>query len=523
MKSSFYAAQASTELRAIFQELRELSEMPISKTDETQNRKYSDKVLYSVGQMVLFRSHGTQMNSLCILILAATQASGGRGYADFLWLGGAGKKNCCIEYFQRLLPDQSLPGATCAIATETGLEVYFAESDNKSIELKYEFIPLLAGFLEFILRSLGPAAIEGICENLASEKLTRNEMDALANTLTRDIYAWIDPHVESKHHQDEFKIMGDYFANRLGEDFVVEDIDDESIFVLWEFKSGLYDEQGKGMSTKKYGSTYIECMRFMDLMSGSVDLERLENTMSITSAVGDARTYGEVTMDAVSQLQSTPSELDDEAAISNLRLKITSGVMDFADVAVGESVETLYAVTRSDVNIVNSSDEKLLEEILLWERWLLMLPVSYLRHKSFGSIAKLGGKTWKDIFAENKYQTTISELRALEHHLNNALAGCFYLREDQHRPSDEPEVNNLAYMRGKKFLKKNRAGFKEALSGDALAMKAILDAEDGLIASKTGLSKLTQAIHDDFVRTSKYESDRDRFTGHFEMISRRAS
>ena len=519
MKSSFYSAQASADLRAIFAELRDLTEGAVDSADGPSRPKYSDKVLYSVGQMVLFRCHGKQMRSLCILLVAAINASNGRGYAEFIWLGGAGNRHNCAEYIGRLLPGEPMPQTTSVIATKDGISFCFAEPEGKTLNVQYEFIPLLACLLEFMLRSLGPTAIDAVCQALSSETHSVQELDEIANALTRDIYAWLVPHVESKHHQDEFNNIGHFFVDQFGPDFTAEDIDDESIFMLWEHKSANDDENRKSKSTKKFGSTYVECLRFMDLLSGSIDLDHLESAVSITSAVGDARGSGEVTMDSVAHLQSIPHAVDDEVAISDLRLKIEISAHVFGSIAAGDSEDVLTPLTQSTVNIVNSGDYRVLNEIFRWERWIVGLPLSYLRYRAFGSISKVGGNAWKAIFEANDYEKTVSSLMTLERYTDDAVAACLYLRAQRGSLAAPSNVASLVEKRGKDFLKKQRAGFQDALAGQAEACAAFLDAEEGLLASKLGLSKVTSSLQNSSIETEKYEIDRDRFTQHFEVIS----
>jgi len=521
MDSSFYQVQMSSELRAVFDELRDLTDVPNEfEPDAGQPKKYRASTLHALSKVILFQSHGRHMRWLCVLVFAAVQADRRQGYANFLWLARAGHRDGCAAYFLNALPPAPTGGGTAVTASAGSVALHFADNGGKALTLEYKFMPLLACLLDFMIRTVGLDELDGLQEQLAGDDFAQSDLDDAANALTRVLFRWINNHVTSKHEQSLFRVIGEFFEARADDSFGLEDIDDAGILDLWEFMTSPESAKSIAKPPKKYSSTYLACLRFMDVMSDSADFRNLDGALSIVPNFDDAAPGGQISADALSGADSGPFVENEDAAISDLHLNTGAGSVAYMHPELDEPEKLLLSLSESTINAVNDGHfDKTLPIICFWPQWIERLPLSYLRNEVFGSIVKVGGASWKKIFDTNAYEDVEHAIKRLETQLDDALVAVYFLRNRQDGQSGGSDRADFASARGEAVLQRRRHGFREALGGDPDSVAAFLALEESLIFCKARVSRTRDAIAQGFLSIDIFELDRRSFSQRIESIN----
>ena len=521
MDASFYRAQMSDELRALFDELAELTEIDSrSATPGQSSPKYGKITLHRLIKTILFRSHGTQMNALCLLMVAAIQADRGRGYFDFLWRAGVGRRDCCASYFLRALPSQPEDGRSMVTASTEGIVLHFADRSSGVRTLEYKFVPLVACLLDFLVRSLGLQALNEFREQLTKDDLDRRRLDEVANAITRALYAWLDPHLPSKYKQGMFRTIANHFSEQLGASFTIDDIDDNCIFGLWASVASTGAEDRKSKTPRKFKPVFGACLRFMDLLAAAADLQNGEATLSILQD-GEQPTAGggQIRADGLENDRQEPMFDDQEVPFTQLRFEPDTVTTEFAQVPSSDAEKLLQLLSETNVNVLNDYHLEKLFVIGVWTQWIERFPLSYLRSEAFGSIARPRGGSWSKLFERNQYQRVRDDLNAMGSQIDEALAACFFLRlrnRDQ-GVGTGGDTADFTLARGKAVLRKKRRGFQEALKGDPQAVEAFLSLEEALLQLKCRLDRVRKAIGPDLSADSTFQQDRDRFAAQLQL------
>lgn len=520
MDSRFYQAQQSSQLRGLIQEIRELTDLSVQiDADDKNPPKYELGTIHSLAAVVLFRSHGKQMRSLCVLLVAAIQADRGKGYANFLWTAGAGRRDRCASYFLQSLPGERRIGETTATASTAGISLHFAEPETGALSVGYEFVPLLACLLDFLVRSLGTQALDEPRKLLSRRDLARSDLEDIANSLTRELYAWLDPHVPAKHRQNMFRVIGDFFAAQLGDGFTVDQIGDGNILDLWRHLTSPNPEISISKAPKKFTPVYLECLRFMELVSESIDLERFERSLAIVTGDEAITGSGLISADRLPNVSSLPTVANEDAAVSDLRLDPGAMAVEYGQVAAGDAAAPLQLLATAPVNVINDGHVRRLDIICHWPDWIEHLPLSYLRSEAFGSIAKINGAAWRRLFENNMYQNTSEELTKAARQVEDGLAACYYLRMRDKAGTDPSAPSDFALAKGQSVLERSRHGFQDALRGDPGAVGAFSAIEAPLLMAKTCLDRVRNVMVPPLLDSEVYESDRTAFTQHYTSIS----
>lgn len=243
---------------------------------EQGQAKFTPATRQALHALIAGRAYAPALHELCHLVRIAARAPGRRTEA-FFWGIPLARPGAYAGWLRRYATG---PRPVVAVTLEPAAAVlHYPEGD---FAVSYGRMPLLAALMEFLVSTIGYAAVAAAIDRLLAEPATRAGAAEMSNALSRDLYAWLAPHLPSAHDQRRFRQLADFMCARGGGDFSTDDIDDDAILEFWRHGA---DEEFR---------TYVGVLRAFLRFAEAMDAAAAALEVQRAAPVGAAAEAGEV-------------------------------------------------------------------------------------------------------------------------------------------------------------------------------------------------------------------------------------
>jgi hypothetical protein len=190
--------------------------------------KFTPATRHALHALIAGRAYAPALHELCHLVRIAARAPGRRSVEAFFWGIPLARPGAYAGWLRR---HATLSSPAVPVVLEPAAAVL--RYPDGSFAVSYGRMPLLAALMEFLVSTIGYAAVAALIDGLLDEPATRARAAELSNALSRDLYAWLAPHLPTAHDQRRFRQLADFMAARGDGDFSTDDIDDDAILQFW--------------------------------------------------------------------------------------------------------------------------------------------------------------------------------------------------------------------------------------------------------------------------------------------------
>ena len=269
-------AGKSPELRAVFLGLAE---------------SWHPDTLRWVERMVACRAYAPPVHQLCHLIPIAEALGGRHGYLGFFYNEAAARKDSC----KALLGD--LPAS---VGTVSGNRLLLAGGGYLALGA----VPNLVCLMQFLHSFLGYKVTQDVLRPLLQQgELDAATLSGVSNSLCKVIYQQLTAHLPTVQAQKRSKAVIDFMAERAGDEFGPEQIDDAAILDLWDV---FIDSEALGHS---FEAAYLAALDLRRMLVQGLELKNFERQ----TPIGPDWEKGEVMPDTDALLAAYET-LDEPAA-----------------------------------------------------------------------------------------------------------------------------------------------------------------------------------------------------------------
>lgn len=257
----------------------------VAETDFDGEPKFSTKICHDLAKAITCRTYATGILELCHLVCVADRVFG--GYERLFWEQIAARGHAYRAMFQD----------ACGGENGTGFKQSFncidAVYPDGCFTITYGRMAYLGALMEFLVTTVGYAAVDDVFKGLAEPSLTAKSVSAQANALSRRLYDYLKDHLPTVQAQRKFRqLIG--FLETCGEgDFAITEMGDDVVMEFWCAQS--LDVDGEGADFKTYAAVFRAFVRLRQTLSQASDLVAMENA----SGIGTDREAGEVDPDTL--------------------------------------------------------------------------------------------------------------------------------------------------------------------------------------------------------------------------------
>ena len=290
-QSLILEAGKSPELRAVFLGLAEI-------TRGSGEPWHLPDTLRRVEQTVACRAYALPVHQLCHLIPVAEALGGRDGYPGFFYSEAAARGAGCRALLRNL---------PASVGTVDG-DTLRLRLTGGGYDLTLGAVPRLVCLMQFLHSFLGYAVTQEVLGPLLQQGARdAATLSGVSNTLCRVIYEKLTPHLPTVQAQKRSKAVIDFMADRAGEAFGPEQIDDAAILDLWDI---FIDSQELGHS---FEAAYLAALDLRRMLVQGMALKDFERQ----TPIGPDREQGEVMPDAVLAACETLDDLGAPLALLN--------------------------------------------------------------------------------------------------------------------------------------------------------------------------------------------------------------
>jgi hypothetical protein len=193
--------------------------------------KFSPGTVKALERLICGRAYGPPMLELCHLLRVAALAPR-RKFERFFWGVSLARAGAYAGWVQRALRASPAGQQSPLIEPERG-GVAIVYPDGR-FAISYGRMPLLAALMEFLVSSLGFAAVQERFAALLARPPAATAIGEMANELSRTVYAWLVPHLPTAHENRRLEAMVGWLnARHAPNGFSTEDIDDDAVLAFW--------------------------------------------------------------------------------------------------------------------------------------------------------------------------------------------------------------------------------------------------------------------------------------------------
>lgn len=330
-------------------------------------QKFHKNTTYELATLIACRVYGKVSREFIYACLAAEALSNRRdGYVGlFMTVAPAygrsfralGQKKYASDSLgpDRFGPDSfgnelgaGKPSAGSYITLEqSGFQVH---TDMEPFTVHFDRLPLMSALFEFLVEAIGFAEVDTLLKPVLAQPILSAEIDAAANSLSKEIYNFLDDHLPSQQTQLRFRNIIDFFASRAPDGSVAKP-DDESILAFWE-EASVQDD----MDFRTFRGAVSAVIEFWRSMDQAQSLRAMTNAAPIGTD-----------WDAFEQDVSAD---------------------DVADGAAEDAFSPLAVLDDSpavDVKVFNKSERALIDPLFACSPVHQELPLTVLRWHLFGA------------------------------------------------------------------------------------------------------------------------------------------
>ena len=403
----------SASLRAIFR--------TVAETDAEGIPKYSPTTCKTLAKTIACRIYAPAILELCHLVNIADSCGGGRDRIErFFWDSGAARTANFRSYLDRAV---AAGGWRRSGFERLGSEIGIAYPDGE-FTVSFGRMPFLSALAEFLLTALGYQRVDAVFTTLLAVEPTRKSVSDCANELSRIVYDFLKDHLPTAQYQRKFHQLVDFAAERLGENFGPNDIDDATVFAFWQAKSLVAPSEAVDFRT--YQTVFRSFVRLFQSLERAREIIAVEDP----AVLGTDREAGEIDPETVSaavdQIEEPVDALKalEETALDRVKLLNKA---EFAELlALFDSSQILATLKRSHLRN---------EVFGLAQRRITQA----LRRKPFDSSVAV---RIRDSSSEN-YEASIRRYGELLNHSERILLASLYCLLRQRNPEAVTIIFNL--------------------------------------------------------------------------------
>ena len=480
----------------------------LARIGEAGEPKYPESILKRLAAKILEgRAHEPLVFRLCHLVrcaeLASSRSGERYGWLEFFCAPRAGRADWSAGWMRERLPSLDETETPPAAAAFDHVVLRF-EGRAEPVCISYGAIPLLAAFMEFLLNTLGYDAVRDGVTPLLSPCLTWTKLQDTANALSRAVYAWLREHTRPVQESRDFdEIVGFLLARGGGDDFGVQDIDDEAILDFWRAASL---EPNSGFLT--YRKTFRAFLRFVDALR--------DETLD-----GDPDTGG-VVLDDDWRAPPDPAS----PGLERMRAPRVSRVA--WDAEGEEEASPLEEIEATGIKFLLSAEARRLALIATHGAAVAALSRSLLRDAGFGhaqgrisQALRMKDSDVAAVIAEPLdvcYEDEAVSYTRLLDYLDDLIAAAAYaLLGGENGAAQQLEFKTLA--RGRRALKDiRRKGFEGIRTREPGAVEALRGAVPAILTLREHLSPLCKGLAAEETWAARQREDEPVFREQFIRI-----
>jgi len=236
------------------------------------------------------RSYARGLLELCHLLNIADACATGRGsYYYFFWDSGLARPSAFRGYVRQALES----GTFARDGFSAGGDGVTVDYPDGTFTVTYGRMPYLSALLDFVVNAIGFEAVDDAVAAMTAAGATRAAVSDAANGLARAVYEFLREHLPSAQNQRKFHRMTGFLKSRLGEDFDISMVDDQTVLDFWIAESPKPSEDGTDFVTFQ---TVLRS--FVNIIRALQDAQS-QHEMRYTRSIRTDREAGEVDPDAV--------------------------------------------------------------------------------------------------------------------------------------------------------------------------------------------------------------------------------
>jgi len=359
--------------------------------------KFAPDTCRALVRRIACRSYARGLLELCHLLnIADASATGHRSCFHFFWESGPARSSAFRGYVRQALDQGGFARDGFSVSGE-GVTVDYPDG---TFTVTYGRMPYLSALLDFVANAVGFEVIDDAVSELIAAGPTRAAVSEASNRLSRDVYKFLQDHLPSAQNQRKFHSISQFLKARLGDQFDVSMVDDQTVLDFWMAESANPDEDG------------TDFMMFQTVLKSFVNIIRAledaqsQHDMRHTRSIGMDREAGEVDPDSV------------------------LGAIEHGEER-RSLLEELEQAPLNTVKFLNKTEVTDLKLVLENDAEALRLPVSVLRAGVFGKAQsrisqalrrKADRAELTALFREaasETYEQRLAQLEALLDHIRN--------------------------------------------------------------------------------------------------------
>lgn len=236
--------------------------------------RYSRRVIAALTRIIVCRSYAKPTLEVSHLIAAMSDQKG--RFEHILW--GVDRANPAS--FRAFMLEADFPN-TKARLTNQGIMHLTGDAE---FQISFGRMPLLAAFVEFLITAFGYQRLDELTAPIRTHSLTAREISDVANSLQRELYAYLKDHLPPAHRQKRERHFLSYIDMHAGNRGGADAITDEIVLTYW-----LDNALEPGLDNKTYRSVHDMAVRMVIALDAAT--ERIKGLHAAT--IGTDREAGE--------------------------------------------------------------------------------------------------------------------------------------------------------------------------------------------------------------------------------------
>ncbi len=340
----FGPSDFSDELGAIFE--------AIAQDTGDDGPRFTPDISRRLARDVVCRTYAGAIYELCHFAQAADQAFGDpafgtQGLESLLWGHGPIRAREFRRHFEAALNGSGADPRQSLTMDQHGIRITYPDGEHTT---SFGRMPYLAAVMEFLVSALGYATLEAALHSRPATMASRSQA---ASAITREVYAFLKPHLPPVHAQRKFRLLMAFLERRFGGGVGPEDLDDQAVLDFWIFASTSTETN---VDFRTFKTVFQGFIRLRDALAAARDHAAIKAAASL----GADRDHGEI----------DPAELD--AALDHIEARRAP-------------LEQLLSPPANAVKVLNKRETAAIEIIIEAGEAALALPLSVMRTEIFGA------------------------------------------------------------------------------------------------------------------------------------------
>ncbi len=335
----------SDELGAIFE--------AIAQATVNDGPRFTPDVSRRLARDIVCRTYAGAIYELCHLAHAADQAFGAQGFETLFWGNGPARAQEFRVQFESALSGSGSGSGRCQTLTmdRNGIRIAYPDGDFTT---SFGRMGYLAAVMEFLVSAIGYAGLDTALRGANTQAVTMASRSHAASAITREVYAFLKPHLPSVHAQRKFRLLMSFLGNRQGGGVGPEDLDDQAVLDFWVFASTSADTN---VDFRTFKTVFQGFIRLRDALAAA----REQAAIKAAVPLGPDREHGEI----------DPAEID--TALDQIETRRAP-------------FEQLRTPPASAVKFLNKRETAAIEIIVEAGEAALAMPLSVMRAEIFGAV-----------------------------------------------------------------------------------------------------------------------------------------